>query len=107
LCDSLWAPGTTYDLRNGALRQAWFDVVPRVRDLRSRNHAFLQSCRVCPIINLCLSCPAHVYLETGEMDRETPYFCAVAHARAGMLEKSKRHKSNSASGGSEARLGTA
>ena len=82
LCDSLWTPGTTYDLRKGTLRQAWFDFVPRVLNLRSQNPAFLQTCRVCPIINLCLSCPAHVYLETGEMDWETPYFCEVA-ARPG------------------------
>ncbi len=90
LCDSLWAPGTTYDLRNGTLREAWFDIVPRVRDLRSGNPAFLETCRACPIINLCLSCPAHTYLETGEMDGQTPYFCAVAHARARMLEESSR-----------------
>jgi radical SAM protein with 4Fe4S-binding SPASM domain len=85
LCDSLWAPGTTYDLRKGTLRGAFAEVVPRVLDLRSLNAAFLETCRVCPIINLCLSCPAHTYLETGEMDGQTPYFCAVAHARAGML----------------------
>jgi radical SAM protein with 4Fe4S-binding SPASM domain len=85
LCDSLWAPGTTYDLRRGTLRGAFAEVVPRVLDLRSLNAAFLETCSVCPIINLCLSCPAHTYLETGEMDGHTPYFCAVAHARAGML----------------------
>jgi len=85
LCDSLWAPGTTYDLRKGTLRQAWFDFVPSVLDLRSRNAVFRQTCRVCPIINLCLSCPAHTHLETGEMDGQTPHFCSVAHARARML----------------------
>ena len=85
LCDSLWAPGTTYDLRKGTLKAAFAEVVPRVLDLRSLNAAFLETCSVCPIINLCLSCPAHTYLETGEMDGQTPYFCAVAHARAGML----------------------
>ncbi len=90
LCYSLWAPGTTYDLRKGTLAEAWFDVVPRVRDLRTRNPVYLQTCRVCPIVNLCLSCPAHTYLETGEMDGQTPYFCSVAHARARMLEESIR-----------------
>lgn len=90
LCDSLWAPGTTYDLRKGTLRQAWFDFVPRVLDLRSRDPVFRQTCRVCPIINLCLSCPAHTYLETGAMDGQAPYFCSVAHARARMLEESRR-----------------
>lgn len=107
LCDSLWTPGTTCDLRKGTLRQAWFDFVPRVLDLRSHNPAFLQTCRVCPIINLCLFCPAHTHLETGEMDGETPYFCEVAHARAGMLEESKKQECSCASGGSGARSGKA
>jgi radical SAM protein with 4Fe4S-binding SPASM domain len=86
LCSSLWAPGTTYNLRTGTLRQAWHEFVPQVRELRSRNAAYLETCQTCPIIDLCLSCPAHNDLETGKMDGETPYFCAVAHARAKMLK---------------------
>jgi sulfatase maturation enzyme AslB (radical SAM superfamily) len=45
----------------------------------------LETCRVCPIINLCIWCPAHAYLEKGEMDVQVPYFCAVAHAQAEAL----------------------
>ncbi|NQU17282.1 MAG: radical SAM protein, partial [Candidatus Saganbacteria bacterium] len=41
-----------------------------------------EKCRRCSIINLCLWCPAHAYLETGEMDAVVDYFCKVAHARA-------------------------
>jgi radical SAM protein with 4Fe4S-binding SPASM domain len=81
LCSSLWAPGTTADLRTLRLREAWEKVIPQVRDLRSRKREFLDTCRKCPIINLCLWCPAHSHLETGEMDIRIPYFCAVAHAR--------------------------
>ncbi|MBM4329147.1 MAG: radical SAM protein [Deltaproteobacteria bacterium] len=92
LCGSLWAPGTTYDLRVGRLKQAWYEFAPQVRDLRSRNTAYLETCHACPIIDLCLSCPAHNYLETGEMDGETPYFCAVAHARAEMLKTATGRK---------------
>jgi radical SAM protein with 4Fe4S-binding SPASM domain len=86
LCSSLWAPETTYDLRKGNLREAYETVVPRVRNLRSRRKEFLDACRRCPIINLCLWCPAHSHLETGEMDVQVPYFCAVAHARAEALQ---------------------
>ncbi len=88
LCDPLWAPGTIYDLRKGSLRGAWIDLVPRVRDLRSENPTFLRTCHVCPITNLCLSCPAHAYLENGYMDGYTSYFCEVARARARVLEES-------------------
>jgi len=86
LCQSLWAPGTTANLREVSLREAWEELVPRVRDRRSRDPKFLASCRKCPIVNLCLWCPAHAWLETGRMDGETPFFCAVAHARAEALQ---------------------
>jgi len=81
-CPDLWHPDCTYDLRRGSLEQAWNEVVPRVRDMRSANPDFLERCRRCPIINLCLWCPAHAHLETGELDGFSEYFCAVAHARA-------------------------
>ncbi len=87
LCSSLWAPETLYDLRAGSLREAWEQHVPRVRDLRSDDKRFLETCRKCPLVNLCLWCPAHAHLETGEMDGATPYFCAVAHARARNLQE--------------------
>jgi MoaA/NifB/PqqE/SkfB family radical SAM enzyme len=105
LCSSLWHPDTVYDLRrdmtelsdnsdrvpsqgprSGPLHEAWHEHVPRVRDLRSNRREFLEKCRVCPVINLCLWCPAHSYLETGEMDTVVDYFCKVAHARAKALE---------------------
>jgi radical SAM protein with 4Fe4S-binding SPASM domain len=74
-----------YDLRTGTLQEAWEYSVPRVRDLRSKNLEFLSTCRKCPIINLCLWCPAHAYLEKGAMDTRIEYFCQVAHARAAAL----------------------
>jgi radical SAM protein with 4Fe4S-binding SPASM domain len=85
LCSSLWAPETTCDLRKTALREAWERLVPQVRDMRSRRGEFLERCRRCSIINLCLWCPAHSWLETGEMDAVIEYFCEVAHARAAAI----------------------
>ena len=85
LCSSLWAPETTYDLRKGTLREAWEDLVPKVRDMRSQRHEFLSRCRCCPIVNLCLWCPAHSWLETGELDTVIDHFCQVAHARAASI----------------------
>ena len=86
LCSSLWAPETTVNLRQVSLREAWENLVPAVRELSSDNQRFLKTCRVCPLVNLCLWCPAHAYLEAGEMVAETPYFCQVAHARAAALQ---------------------
>jgi len=81
LCSGLVAPGTTVDLRQVPLAEAWNRVVPRVRDMRAVDEKFLSTCRVCPLVNLCLWCPAHGYLESGRMDSWNESFCAVAHAR--------------------------
>lgn len=86
LCADLWHPEATFDLRQGRLADAWENLVPRVRDMRSADPGFLERCRRCPIINLCLWCPAHAHLETGEMDGFSDYFCAVAHARAEAIQ---------------------
>ena len=82
LCSSLWHPDCLYDLREGSLAEAWRDFVPRVRDMRSDRREFLEGCHVCPLIDLCIWCPAHAHLETGELDAPVDYFCRVAHARA-------------------------
>jgi radical SAM protein with 4Fe4S-binding SPASM domain len=87
LCSSLWAEGTTCDLRENRLEYAWNDLVPRVRDMRSDKKSFLETCRKCAIVNLCLWCPAHAHLETGGLDGATPYFCEVAHTRAAAIKK--------------------
>jgi radical SAM protein with 4Fe4S-binding SPASM domain len=86
LCSSLYHPECVYDLRTGRLSDAWHNFVPQVRDMRSNRKEFLETCRVCPLINLCMWCPAHAYLETGDLDGSVPYFCAVAHARAEALK---------------------
>lgn len=87
LCSSLWAPETTYDLLKGTLREAWEQLVPQVRDMRSQHPDFLSRCRRCELVNLCLWCPAHSYLETGELDTPIDYFCQVAHARAAAIRE--------------------
>lgn len=87
LCSSLWAPQTLYDLRKGDLSDAWRRHVHEVRNLRSQREEFFEGCRRCPIVNLCLWCPAHSYLEAGQMDSFVDYFCRVAHARARAIKK--------------------
>jgi sulfatase maturation enzyme AslB (radical SAM superfamily) len=58
--------------------------------MRTENITLLKTCKSCPLINICLWCPAHAYLETGEMDTPVGYFCEVAHARAEMLQSNKQ-----------------
>jgi radical SAM protein with 4Fe4S-binding SPASM domain len=81
-CSSLCHPDCLYDLKTGSLQDAFYDFVSKVRAMQSDDKDFLEKCRKCPIINLCMWCPAHAYLETGKLDKPVEYFCKVAHARA-------------------------
>jgi len=82
LCSSLWNRECVRDLKKESLATAWHDIVPEVKGIQSQRDSFLANCRICPIINLCMWCPAHADLETGKMDQKVDYFCRVAHARA-------------------------
>ncbi len=85
LCYSLCHPDCVYDLRAGSLSDAFFHFVPKVRDIRSGRKDFTTKCNGCPLMNLCLWCPAHAHLETGKLDEHVDYFCEVAHAREKMI----------------------
>jgi len=91
LCQSLNAPATTYDLRRGNLREAWEQFVPKVRAMRACSESLMRACKSCPIVNLCLNCPAHAWLECGDMEAVVPYFCDVAHARKESLSSCVKH----------------
>lgn len=84
-CASLHHPDFLYDLRRGSLADALKTVLPRIRGAKSARPEFLAACRSCPVINLCLWCPAHAYLECGSLDQIVPEFCRVARARAAGL----------------------
>ncbi|MDD4998491.1 MAG: hypothetical protein PHI99_10105, partial [Syntrophales bacterium] len=94
LCPSLWQPDCLYDLRRGTLAEAWFDFTPRVRAVTTYNAEFHETCRICPLMNLCHWCPAHAHLECGRMDERCEYFCRVAHARAEVFGKKQKTTSN-------------
>jgi radical SAM protein with 4Fe4S-binding SPASM domain len=81
-CLSLTHPDFLYDLRTGSLAEAWTEFLPRALKRESGRREFRDKCGACPIVNLCLWCPAHAYLETGELDLPVEEFCRVAEARA-------------------------
>jgi radical SAM protein with 4Fe4S-binding SPASM domain len=87
-CMSLHHPDFLYDLRRGGLSEAWTRFVPAAIARESDRREWLEKCGVCPIVNLCLWCPAHAYLETGQLDRPVEEFCRVAEARAEGLKSS-------------------
>lgn len=87
LCSSLSQKDCSYDLKKGNVADAWNNFVGRVRDMRSDNKEFLQKCRKCELINLCMWCPAHAHLETGDLGQPVEVFCDIAHARARALKE--------------------
>ena len=69
LCSDLWHPDCLYSLRTGTLADAWHNLVPKVRNMRTATREMREQCHVCPMGNLCFWCPARAHLETGEMDK--------------------------------------
>ncbi|MFC1807728.1 radical SAM protein [Candidatus Omnitrophota bacterium] len=82
LCSSLLHPDCVYDLRKGSLAEALQKFIPKVRDMRSDREEFFKRCKSCALINLCMWCPGHAHLETGELDKPVDFFCEIANARA-------------------------
>ena len=74
-----------FDLNHGSLADAWENFVPRVGEITSSHPEFSEKVPLCTIINLCLWCPAHAYLEHRRLDAWSDYFCKVAHARAAAI----------------------
>ena len=89
LCSSIWHPDCVCNLKNVSLSDAWHNMFGKVVAMTSDRKEFLENCKVCPLINLCLWCPAHAYLEMGKLDAKVDYFCAVANARAKSLIESQ------------------
>lgn len=85
LCSSLNHPDCVYDLKKGSVLDAWENFVPKVRSMRSNKKEFLERCKICPLVNLCLWCPAHAHLETGQLDTPVDYFCEIAHTREKLI----------------------
>lgn len=79
LCISLNAPGTTYDLHQGTLRDAYEKFMPATRALITNSPEY--RCGNCDIRHQCNTCPALAYLETGALDGVPEYFCQLAHER--------------------------
>lgn len=86
-CGPLNHPDFKYDLTTGTLEEAWNTFVPSLHQLKITSEELLNTCSRCPIVNLCIGCAAHMYLENGDFSSVPTYFCEVAHAREKLLNK--------------------
>jgi len=93
LCLGLRHPAAVYDLSGGSLREAVTEFLPRLRETRATDPAYLARCAKCFLKGLCEQCPAKSWAEHGTMDTPVEYFCGVAHAQAvaaGLLERGEK-----------------
>ena len=81
LCSALWHPDYVADVRAEPVAVAWRRLVAAVGAARTDDAAYLARCASCGLVDLCLWCPAHAYLETGSLTTPIDDFCDVAHAR--------------------------
>lgn len=93
LCLPLRHPETTYDLKNGSLRDALMNFFPKVQGLKALNKDYINRCSRCFLRALCEQCPAKSWMEYGSLDTPVEYFCLLTHEQArqaGMLKKDEK-----------------
>jgi radical SAM protein with 4Fe4S-binding SPASM domain len=84
-CSALRYPEFVYDLRQGSLSEAWHNFIPDLRREKYKDRDLSPVCTGCHLINLCMWCPAHAHLETGELGGPVTSFCKIAHTRGAAL----------------------
>jgi len=92
-CLMLRHPETVYDLRKGSIKEALFEFFPTIRTRRAANPGFLERCALCHLRGLCEQCPAHSWMEHGDLDTPVEFQCRIAHAHAcrlGILNADER-----------------
>jgi radical SAM protein with 4Fe4S-binding SPASM domain len=82
VCLLLRHPETVFDLKQGSLRKAVEQFLPKVREMRAADPAYLERCGRCFLKALCLQCPARSWAEHGTLDTPVEYFCGITHAQA-------------------------
>lgn len=84
-CLMLRDPKLTYDLKKGSLKDALENFFPKIREMKTKNTAYLDRCGRCFLKGLCAQCPAISWAEQGRLDLPSEYCCEIAHAQARVL----------------------
>lgn len=72
------------DLRTVSFKKGFYNTFPKLLNERFKTNS---KCRNCSLRPICYSCPARAYLETGDEEAPSLYYCELAKAHA---EKMKR-----------------
>lgn len=79
----LTARTPSYDLRQGSFQEGWHSFVPTIRALEYRSE---YACLGCELRVGCAQCPAVGLNEYGDPHAISPFFCQLAHLRAGAFD---------------------
>jgi radical SAM protein with 4Fe4S-binding SPASM domain len=92
-CLQLRHPEVVYDLKQGSLKQALTEFIPRVQTIESNRPDYLARCGRCFLKGLCQQCPARSWSEHGTLDTPVEYLCSITHAQGvaiGVLEEGEK-----------------
>lgn len=93
LCLHLRYPNTVYDLKNGSLKDAMLNFMPKVMNKKAKNSDYITRCARCFLRGFCDQCPAKSWAEHGVLDKPVEYLCEIAHSQAiylGLLKKGEK-----------------
>jgi hypothetical protein len=77
-CSFLKDPAMRYDLRKGAVREAWETFIPSLADKVHGGAEYDQNCAACDKRQDCRWCPVYGWLEHGRFSAPVEHLCAVA-----------------------------
>lgn len=81
-CRPLRHPDLLYDLKQGTLRKALTEHLPHIREMKINNRLAHERCLRCFLRPACSSCPVTSWIENGNLDEPTEYYCNVIHQEA-------------------------
>jgi len=84
-CLEVRHPDVNYDLRSGSLTDAVQNHMPKCKQLRFSNPAYLDRCCKCLLRPACPLCPACSWMENGDLEVPSEYHCQVMHEEAKIL----------------------
>ncbi len=67
------------DVGESSFARGWDEDLPR---FRARPWQRNSVCRACNLLPMCASCPGAAEMESGDIEKPVPVFCAITHRRA-------------------------
>lgn len=77
------------DLKTTPFKKGFYEIFPGIPREKFKTNS---KCISCDLRQICYYCPARAYLETGNEESPVPYYCELAEATAGQMQKKQTAK---------------